>query len=247
VAVSQYTKDCIVAAADEVDEAFGTTFGVQCRARVGISYPAIDCFQDAPSDRTIKRVLAERGLVRDGFVLFLSRVTPEKGVDDLIDGFERSAASDGLRLVIAGTGYALAEMRERAAASPVADRIDFLDDVDDAEKRVLMAGCATFVLPSKPTSAFVETFGISLVEKMLAGGGPVITTDTGGILEAVGDTAMIIPICDPDAVAAAIDEAVLGTTRAQRRAKAAKARTQALHFDRQVVFDRLLSRTLVMN
>ena len=68
----------------------------------------------------------------------------------------------------------------------------FLDDVDDDEKSSLMAGCAAFVLPSKPRPEFVETFGIALVEKMLAGGGPVITTDTGGIGEAVGDTALIV-------------------------------------------------------
>ena len=77
---------------------------------------------------------------------------PEKGVDDLIDGFARSAARDVVRLVIAGTGPALDDMRERARRSPVADRIPFLDDVDDAEKWSLMAGCAAFVLPSKPTA-----------------------------------------------------------------------------------------------
>ena len=90
------------------------------------------------------------------------------------------------------------------------DRIVFLDDVDDDEKPLLMAGCAAYVLPSKPRPEFVETFGIALVEKMLAGGGPVITTDTGGIGEAVGDTALIVPAGDPDAIAAALDRAVLG-------------------------------------
>ncbi len=49
-----------------------------------------------------------------------------------------------------------------------------------------MAGSAAFVLPSKPRPEFTETFGIALVEKMLSGGGPVITTETGGIGEAVG-------------------------------------------------------------
>ena len=69
--------------------------------------------------------------------------------------------------------------------------------MDDDEKPYLMAGCAAFVLPSKPRPEFVETFGIALVEKMLAGGGPVITTDTGGIGEAVGDTALIVPVDRP--------------------------------------------------
>ena len=53
-----------------------------------------------------------------------------------------------------------------------------------------------------------ETFGIALVEKMLAGGGPVITTETGGIGEAVGDTALVVPCSSPAAIAAALDHAL---------------------------------------
>ncbi|MDQ2678485.1 MAG: glycosyltransferase, partial [Actinomycetota bacterium] len=197
VAVSEYTLDCIIAAADDVDAGWGTSFGQQCRERVGISYPAIDCHGTAVDDAQVVDTLARRGLERDRYVLFLSRISPEKGVDDLIDGYARSAASDVVPLVIAGTGPALDALRERAARSRVADRIVFLDDVDDAEKWALMAGCATFVLPSKATPAFVETFGIALVEKMLAGGGTIITTATGGIPEAVGPHATTIPVASP--------------------------------------------------
>lgn len=239
VAVSQYTRDCIVTAAEEVDLRWGTAFASQCRDRVVISYPAIDSRGSRPDEAFVDAVLAGRGLERDGYVLFLSRISPEKGVDDLIDGFARSAARDHVELVIAGRGPALADLRDRAARSPAASRISFLDDVDDAEKWFLMAGCAAFVLPSKPRPEFVETFGIALVEKMLAGGGPVITTDTGGILEAVGDTATIIPVGSPAAVAAAIDEAVLDIGAEERVERAAKARAHALQFDRLRVFDRL--------
>ena len=130
-------------------------------------------------------------------MLFLSRLSQAKGVDDLIAGFARSPRHRELPLVIAGRGPEAEELRARAAASPLADRIIFLDDVDDAEKPYLMAGCAAYVLPSKPRPEFVETFGIALVEKMLAGGGPVITTETGGIGEAVGDHAIIVPVDDP--------------------------------------------------
>jgi len=121
----------------------------------------------------------------------------------------------------------------------VAHRILFMDDVDDAEKWSLMAGCAAFVLPSKPTDAFVETFCITLVEKMLAGGGPVITTRTGGIPEAVGDTATTVPVSSPHAVAAAIDEVVLGLSVDERRTRESIARAHALQFDRLRVFDAL--------
>jgi glycosyltransferase involved in cell wall biosynthesis len=246
VAVSQYTKDCIVAAAEEVDARWDTTFAAQCRARVGISYPAIDCRAGIPPAAVVDDVLAHRGLTRDGYVLLLSRISPEKGVDDLIDGYAMSDASDHVRLVIAGNGPALADMRERASRSTAHHLITFLDDVDDAEKWSLMAGCAAFALPSKPTAAFIETFGIALVEKMLAGGGPVITTDTGGIPEAVGDTATIIPVSSPVAVAAALDHVVLDLTPAERADRAARAHAYAMQFDRMNVFDRLLERTFVM-
>jgi glycosyltransferase involved in cell wall biosynthesis len=244
VAVSAYTKECIVASADQVDARWGTTFGEQCRERIAISYPAIDCRLGAAARSQVQAVLTRRGLERNGYVLFLSRVTPEKGVDDLIDGFTASVSSDHVKLVIAGTGPSLADMRERAGRSPVAHRIIFLDDVDDEEKWSLMAGCAAFVLPSKPTTTFVETFGIALVEKMLAGGGPIITTGTGGIPEAVGDTAITIPVSAPAAVAAAIDDAVLRLSPRDRRARSDRARAHAMQFDRMTVFDRLFEGVL---
>jgi glycosyltransferase involved in cell wall biosynthesis len=189
----------------------------------------------------MRKVLGRRGLESGGYVLFLSRLSAEKGADDLIDGFARTASSAFLRLVVAGNGPAEADLRARAERSSVADRILFLDDVDDAEKWSLMAGSAAFVLPSKPKPHFVETFGIALAEKMLAGGGPVITTSTGGIPEAVGDTATIVPIDSPTAIAAAIDEAVFELTYAERRARAEQARAHAMQFDRLNVFDRLVS------
>ena len=156
-----------------IDARHGTSFAAQCRERVAISYPAIDSrqFTDLDPDR-LEAALARRGLTDDGYVLFLSRVTKAKGVDDLIDGYAASHASDQVPLVIAGTGPEAPALRARAAASSAADQIMFFDDVDDDEKTFLMAGSAAYVLPSKPRPEFVETFGIALVEKMLAGGGP---------------------------------------------------------------------------
>jgi len=246
VAVSQYTRDLIVDSATAIDERHGTRFAEQCRERITISYPAIDTSAYLElDDAELERCLAQRGLARDSYVLFLSRLTKAKGVDDLITGFARSRAHDGLTLVIAGRGPEEAALREVAAASGVADRILFANDVSDAEKPYLMAGCAAYVLPSKPRPEFVETFGIALAEAMLAGSGPVITADTGGIIEAVGDTAMIVPVDDPDAIAAAIDRAVLELTIDERREWSRRARDYALQFDRLAVFDRLFDGLLV--
>ena len=99
--------------------------------------------------------------------------------------------------MIAGNGPEAEHLRELAAATRPPTGSSSSTTSTTTRSRHLMAGCAAFVLPSKPRPEFVETFGIALVEKMLAGGGPVITTDTGGIGEAVGDTAMIVPVRVP--------------------------------------------------
>lgn len=240
LAVSEYTRKIILAEAAEIDERHGTTFATRCRERVSVSYPAIDVGSYLSLDsRESDRLLARWGLHRDGYVLFLSRLAHAKGADDLIAGFERSRAAETMRLVIAGSGPDTERLHAIAAASPVADRITFLHDVDDAEKPHLMAGSAAFVLPSKPRPEFVETFGIALVETMLSGGGPVITTETGGIGEAVGDCAIFVPVSDPDAIAAALNQ-VCSMSDGEREALARRARVHARQFDRAVVFDRVL-------
>jgi glycogen synthase len=102
-----------------------------------------------------------------------------------------------------------------------------------------MRGCATYALPTKPEPDFVETFGIALAEKMLAGGGPVITTLTGGTGEAVGDTAVIIEAGDVQALTAALDHVVLEMPEHERRALELRGREYAMAFDRVRIFDDL--------
>ncbi|THV26788.1 glycosyltransferase [Glycomyces paridis] len=238
VAVSAYTRDLILEAAAQVDAACATRFADEVAARVQVSYPAVDAGAYIGLDpAAVDAALAARGLRRDGYLLFLSRVAAAKGADDLIAAYRASGAADTHRLVIAGNGPALAETRALAAGD---ERILFLTDVSDEEKPLLMNGCAAYALPSKPRPEFVETFGIALVEKMLAGGGPVITTRTGGIPEAVGDTAIEVPPADRPALAAAIDRA-LAMPGAEREAAAARARAYALRFDRTAVFDNLFA------
>ncbi|HEY9412549.1 MAG TPA: glycosyltransferase [Jiangellaceae bacterium] len=237
VAVSHYTRELIIDSARRVDEACGTQFADECERRVTVSYPAVDtsAYLDLDPAR-VEAALRRRGLERDGYLLFLSRVTHAKGVDDLIAAFQRAAARSFVKLVIAGNGPDLAHVKALAAGD---DRIVFLSDVGDEEKPLLMNGCAAFVLPSKPRPEFVETFGIALVETMLAGGGPVITTNTGGIPESVGGTAFEVAAGDPFGLAEVIDRVVLDMKPEERAEIARRARLHAMGFDRTEVFDRL--------
>ncbi|MGI8814385.1 MAG: glycosyltransferase [Pseudonocardia sp.] len=246
-AVSEYTRDEIVLAAETIDLHCGTRFERACRTRVTVSYPPIDTGAYLDLDpAAVDAALARRGLSRDGYVLFLSRVTLAKGIHDLVRAYATSQARDHVKLVVAGNGPALPEVRELAAGlgltggpGCVDDRVVFLNDVDDDEKPLLMRGCATYALPTKPEPDFVETFGIALTEKLLAGGGPVITTITGGTGEAVGDTAVIVPAGDVTALTAALDRVVLEMSEHERRSLERRGREHALAFDRVRVFDDL--------
>jgi glycogen synthase len=237
VAVSAYTRDEIIASAEEVDAHGGTTFAEQCRRRVTVSYPPIDAaaFID-PDPVAVDAALARRGLQRDGYILFLSRVARAKGIYDLVIAYGQMRCRDRVKLVVAGTGPALEHVRAMAKED---DRIVFLSDVDDEEKSLLMRGCAAYALPTKPEPDFVETFGIALTEKMLAGGGPIVTTLTGGTGEAVGDTAVIVEPGDINGLAEALDRVVLEMSEKERRDLEERARAKALSFDRVAVFDEL--------
>lgn len=237
VAVSEYTRDEIVASAEQVDARCGTRFAEQCRRRVTVSYPPIDSAAYLDLDLAeVDAALARRGLERDRYILFLSRVARAKGIYDLVIAYGQMRCRERVKLVVAGTGPALEHVQAMAKED---DRVVFLTDVDDHEKPLLMRGCAAYVLPTKPEPDFVETFGIALAEKMLAGGGPVITTITGGTGEAVGDTAVIVEPGDVVGLASAVDRAVLDLSPAERQDLEVRGRARAMSFDRTAVFDSL--------
>jgi glycosyltransferase involved in cell wall biosynthesis len=239
IAVSEYTRQEIIASAEAVDTHCGTRFAEACRRRIMVSYPPIDTSAYLHLDPTlVDAALERRGLERDGYVLFLSRVARAKGIYDLVTAFAQCQARSRLKLVIAGNGPALEHVQAIAGRD---NRVVFLTDVDDDEKPLLMNGCAAYTLPTKPEPDFVETFGIALTEKMLAGGGPVITTDTGGVGEAVGRTAIIVEAGNIADIAAAIDRVALDMSPMERQLMADRAREHALSFDRVRVFDSLFS------
>ena len=118
VAVSEYTRDEIIAAAEPVDAHCGTGFAGM-PAAVGVSYPPIDssAFLDLGSGR-VDAALARRGLARDGYVLFLSRVARAKGIHDLVDAYARRGPATPFKLVVAGTGPALEIGRRSPGGRP---------------------------------------------------------------------------------------------------------------------------------
>ena len=242
VAVSEYTRNMIIESGELVDAEMGTDFANQLRERVRISYPAIDTVSYISIEENLEEVdeiLTSRGLERDGYVMFLSRIAPAKGVDDLVAAYRQSELYGVKKLIICGNGPMKEQIQEMSSEDPW---IEILDDVADEEKGALMYGCYAWCLPSKPRPEFVETFGIAVAEKMLAGGlGPVITTSTGGIPEASGGNCLEHLAGDIDSLRDCLNR-VASMSDAERKALSERARRFAYQFDRRNVLTKLLRR-----
>jgi glycosyltransferase involved in cell wall biosynthesis len=126
-------------------------------------------------------------------VLFLANVCARKGVFELLDAFAWiSSRLANARLIVAGGGDDLRQLKERVAASPFRDRVEFAGHVSREGVPGMMRRATVYCLPSHG-----EPFGISAIEAMACGkplvvtraGGPAfIVSDAGGKRVSVGDT-----------------------------------------------------------
>ena len=112
------------------------------------------------------------------------------------------------------------------AGDELADRVEFLGEVDDEQLHHLYASAHIVVLPSR-----YESFGLVVVEAMMHGAA-VLSTDIGGIAEVTRDgiDAVLVPPADAPALAAAMS--ALLDDPARRAALGDEARRRFLqHFD----------------
>ncbi len=113
-------------------------------------------------------------------VVFLGRFVPRKGPRELVDAaayvVDHRLVGRPWTLTLAGSGPLDDELRKRIAFEGLTDRVDLPGFVTEDAKAALLAGADLVVLPSTGG----ESFGISVVEAMAAGGGPVLAGDNPG-------------------------------------------------------------------
>jgi len=109
------------------------------------------------------KISAELGIAPGNYILFLSRIVPEKGLHYLIDSFRK--VDTGMNLVIAGdathTDEYMEQVRKKAKGDP---RIIFAGARYGDEKAQLFSNAYMFVLPST-----IEGMPIVLLEAMSYG------------------------------------------------------------------------------
>ncbi|MGI6087892.1 MAG: glycosyltransferase family 4 protein [Kiritimatiellia bacterium] len=124
----------------------------------------------------------------------MSRAEDYKGHRELIAAWpEVAAAVPGAMLTIAGGGDALDDYRRLAAASPVANQIEFLGFVPEQEIDALWAQTDVFAMPSRN-----EGFGLVYIEAMRHSL-PVIASvhDAGGEINVDGLTGWNVNLNHP--------------------------------------------------
>ena len=183
-------------------------------------------------------VLARAAQLREGhdrpIVLFVGRLIYYKGADVLMAAMPDVDAD----LVIIGKGP-LKEGLERASRDGgFADRVTFLEPVDDDELNAWYHAADVFVLPSVARS---EAFGLVQIEAHASGTPVVSTTLTTGVPFANEDgvSGLTVPPSDAPALARALQKLVTDEELRERLGR--QARERAL---KEFTIERMIDQTI---
>ncbi len=114
-------------------------------------------------------------------ILYLGRLTVDKGVYLLLDSFKGLVSRSNVYLIYAGLGPELKALRKEASRSKWARRVMVLGYVKENHKASLISQADVVVLPSRG-----DTFGLSLAEGM-ALERVVVASNRGGLRDWVKD------------------------------------------------------------
>jgi len=190
--------------------------------RVVVIHNGIDPNQFRPTEA--RDVLARRG-VREPYVLFVGRITDQKGIFHLLEAAPK--LPPGVQVVLCASAPDTPEIEARLKrALPGHPNVVWIGEMVPVEEVVqLYSHASVFVCPS-----VYEPFGLINLEAM-ACETPVVASAVGGILEVVedGKTGVLVEPGRPDALVAAIRALLEDPARGRAMGGAGRHRVEA-HF-----------------
>ena len=168
------------------------TFGIQSEGEIN---NAIDAqgFRTLRSTRDFRKELRISGPAL--LVAFVGRVTPEKGIEQLIEAAQLLRERPNIQFAIAGNGALKDKLEKRSPSS-----IHFLGAVSREDLSALLQEADVFCLPSRS-----EGFATVLLEAASCGAVPIIT-NFGGSDEMIpsSEFGVLLPDNKPETIAEAL-------------------------------------------
>jgi alpha-maltose-1-phosphate synthase len=164
----------------------------------------------------------DRRVVRPPYVLFVGRITDQKGIFHLLEAARKLPA--GVQVVLCASAPDTPEIEERLRrALAEHPNVLWISEMVPVEEVIqLYSHAAVFACPS-----VYEPFGLINLEAM-ACGTPVVASAVGGILEVVEDerTGLLVPPGKPDELATALRRVLDDRDLAARFGEAGRRRVE---------------------
>lgn len=176
-----------------------------------------------------------------GLVLYAGRLHRAKGIDVLLDAIERvHTTCPAARLELLGAGEERDRLEARAAHLPPGI-VTFRGTVPNDTVLERVASCAVFVLPTTTREGHPK----ALLEA-LSRGAACVASDVPGIREMIapGETGLLVPPGDAQALAAAVTRLIEDPALAARLGAAARAESRRSGFSTVVAEDIRILREL---
>lgn len=193
--------------------------------RVHVVAPAIDPARITPRGPDLR---AAWGVAARPLILTLGRLVARKGQDVVLRALPaiRRVVPDVV-YVIAGRGPDRSRLEALVDELGLAEAVVFAGFVGEADLGAAYRSADVYAMVARETDDDVEGFGITYLEANAAGV-PVVGGRSGGVVDAVvhGETGLLVPPEDPEAVAAALIGLLTDPAGRRRLGAAGRARVE---------------------
>lgn len=206
------------ASAEELIELFPSAQG-----KVTTTYQTCDVADilDLP-ERESRNIVTNFGLIPDGYFLYYGALEPKKNVARLIEAHSRLGSETPLVIITGRSWCSPTERHLLDSLSKKGGPLVVLDYLPRGMLRAIISHARAVTFPS-----IHEGFGLPVLEAMQLGA-PVLTGNSGGIIEVAGEGALLVDPYDVSAIRAGL--AALDQDPQIRRDLSMRGRKQAARF-----------------